>query len=348
MRKARKEIHDFLKDENFVSWVRHPDAGADAYWEDWIRKHPDQVKEVKLARELILGFQYQHTFNLPQASYDHMLNMLRAKQHSKVYEEKKEKSWWIRVAASLLLLMLGGMSAWYITQPEEVHDKEPVSLVVKRTQKGEKLTVKLPDGTMVKLNSNSILVFPAAFDTYKRYVKLEGEAFFDVVKDADRPFTIMSDHVQTKVLGTSFNVRAYDDEADLLVAVVSGEVSVKGKESEAVLLSPNEVGYYYKTDSSLSMRQQDVSDLIAWRHNILIFDEDPAEEVWKKLENWYGVHIIVEDRQNIVGRYSGRFYNESLERVLDGISYASEFTYEIQENKNVTIKALPMKQSKAS
>lgn len=347
MQHKRVEIQDFLKDEYFVSWVHHPDAASDAYWKNRMKQYPEQVKFMKLAREIIQGFRYQHTYSLPSGTYDSMLESLKAKQRVSLYEERGNH-WWSKVAASLLLLLLGGIGYWYIAQPEQAIDREPVSLVVKRTQKGEKLTLRLSDGTKVRLNANSILVFPAVFDQHKRYVKLEGEALFDVVKDTDRPFTIMSGDVQTRVVGTSFNVRAYEEESDLSVAVVSGKVSVKGKATAEVYLSTNEVSYYHKQDSSLSARKQDVSDIIAWSKNILIFKEDSAEQVWKKLEDWYGVNIILQDQQSIEGRYSGRYYNESLERVLDGISYASEFTYEIQENKNVIIKALPMKHSKAS
>jgi transmembrane sensor len=348
MENHHEGIQDFLRDEYFVYWVRHPDAEADAYWKDWMRKHPDKVKEVKLAREMILGFQYQHTHRLPQDTYDSMLNTLRQRQYSARHEEKRGGKAFSRIAACLLLLLAGGWAAWYSSQPAPVNEREPVPLVMKRTQIGEKLTLKLPDGSRVKLNANSILVFPAVFDQHKRYVKLEGEALFDVVKDTHRPFTIMSGNVQTRVLGTSFNIRAYEEEPDVTVAVVSGKVSVKGNEIHEALLLPNEVSHYHKTDSSLSSTKQDVGDLIAWSRNILIFDEDPAEEVWKKLENWYGVNIIVPKEQVIQGHYSGRYHNESLERVLDGISYASEFVYEIQENKNVIIKPLPMKHAKAS
>lgn len=347
MKNHQEGIQDFLKDEYFVYWVRHPDAEADAYWKDWMRKHPDKVKEVKLAREMILSFQYQHTHQLPQHTYDSILNTIRSRQRSAYYEKKSGK-WLFKVAACLLLLLAGGWAVWHSSQPEPIHESEPVPLVMKRTQKGEKLTLKLPDGSRVKLNANSILVFPAAFDQHQRYVKLEGEAFFEVAKDARRPFTIMSGNVQTRVLGTSFNIRAYEEEPEVAVAVVSGKVSVKGKETEEVFLLPNQVSHYHKMDSSLSSTKQDVGDLIAWSRNILIFDEDPAEEVWKKLEDWYGVNIIIPKEQVIQGNYSGRYHNESLERVLDGISYASEFTYEIQENKNIIIKPLPMKHSKAS
>ncbi|MDF9799608.1 transmembrane sensor [Catalinimonas alkaloidigena] len=348
MRQKRDEIQDFLKDEHFVQWVLRPDKKTDAYWKAWIRENPEKLKEVRLAREMISSFRYQHSYRLPQDTHDNMLNRLRTKQVLSKYDKPKKASWYVRIAASVLIAILGGMGVWQFSQESQVKETQPVPLVVKRTQKGEKLTVRLPDGSTVKLNANSILVFPEVFAHKTRYIKLEGEALFEVARDAARPFIITSGGVETRVLGTSFNIRAYEDESEVAVAVVSGKVSVKGSGTEQVQLSPNEVSYYHKADASLMAKKQDVSDLIAWTKNILIFHEDPAEEVWKKLEDWYGVNIIVPKTQVIQGNYSGRYHNESLERVLDGISYASEFSYEIQENKNVIIKVLPMKNKKAS
>ncbi len=341
MHQKKNDIQDFLKDEYFVLWVLQPDAKSDAYWKNWMKKHPSQVKVLKLAREMVSDFQYQHTYQLPKDAYDGMLETLLSELESTCYQEKRKSIWGnqlIRIAASLFLFMMAGFTFWYLSQPKETQFQEPIPWVVKHTDKGEKLTVRLPDGTIVKLNANSILVFPTVFDQTNRYVKLEGEALFEVVEDAKRPFSIMSGEVKTTVLGTSFNVRAYENENQVAVAVISGKVKVKGNSTEEVYRLPNEVSYYTKNESSLSSVQLDVSDLIAWSKNILIFDEDPAQEVWKKLEDWYGVNIIVPNKQIIKGKYSGRYINESLERVLDGISYASEFTYEIQENKNIIIK----------
>lgn len=339
MKNRKGEIQDFLKNEYFVHWVLQPDAKADAYWRNWMKKHPDQLKELKLAREFILSFQYQDNYSLPADTNAGMLETIISHHRRAQYHDKRGGEWLIRVAASLLLLLLGAATVWYISihqQPEE--KKQTASLVVKQAKKGEKLTLQLPDGTKVKLNANSMLIYPAEFDQKGRDVILEGEAFFDVAKDSDRPFVITSGDVQTIVLGTSFNVRAYKEEPGVAVAVVTGKVGVKGEGAAEVFLSPNQVSYYHKEDSMITTTRQDVSDMIAWRQNILIFDDDSEEEVWRKLENWYGVNIIVRNKNSIEGKYSGRYHNESLKRVLDGISYAAEFEYEILENKNIIIK----------
>lgn len=339
MNNQREEISDFLKDEYFVYWVTRSDPKADAYWKNWLEQHPDKLKQVKLAREMISSFQYQHNYQMPQDMREDMLQSLKAKQISTYYlhKDKDNSRWYLKVAASLLILLAVGAAIWLFPGPEQPAVAEVVPLVIKRTGKGEKLNVKLPDGSRVKLNANSVLIAPAKFEKDRREVKLEGEALFDVREDPARPFTIVSGEVQTRVLGTSFNVRAYKDEQTVEVAVVSGKVSVLGTGAEEVFLLPNEVSLYDNNSRSLSTRQQDISDLIAWSKNILIFDGDTEAEVFTKLENWFGVNIILPKQAVIQGKYSGRFYNESLERVLEGISYASGFSYEVRDGKNVLI-----------
>nr|WKN35783.1 FecR domain-containing protein [Tunicatimonas sp. TK19036] len=349
MKHPKRDVQYFLKDESFVQWVLQPNDELDRYWKGWMKQHPEQMREVKVAQEMINGFQYQQQHHLPDNTYHAMLDSLLTQHISAPpVVNKRSNPWVLRVAASLLLMIMVGWAVWYAIQPEPTTDTEPVSLMMKRTRKGEKRTVRLPDGTKVKLNANSVLVYPTEFDHKVRSVRLEGEALFDVTKDADRPFIIMSGDVKTQVLGTSFNVRAYDEEPGVTVAVVTGKVKVRGKRTSELYLLPEDVSYYHRSDSSLSTSSQSVTDLTAWSRNILLFDEDPAEEVWRKLENWYGVNIILPDQPVITGNYSGRYHNEALSRVLDGISYASEFAYEIQENKNVIIKPLPMQHKRAT
>jgi len=343
MKNKREEISDFLKDEYFIYWVTRADPKAEAYWKNWIKQHPEKLKVIKVAREIVSSFQYQHNYQLPQEKYEDILQSLKAKQASTYYLNKDggKGKWYLKIAATLLILIGVGLGAWYLSQAEEPTTIDPVDLVVKRTQKGEKLSIKLPDGSRVKLNSSSILVAPAQFEGNIRKVELIGEALFEVAENRSKPFIISSGEVKTLVLGTSFNVRAYKEEQTVEVAVVNGKVSVEGKEGEKVTLLPDEVTLYDRNNQTLKTRRQDVSDIIAWSKNILIFDRDTEAEVWKKLENWFGVNIIVPPQTVIQGRYSGRFFNESLERVLDGISYASEFSYEIQQDQKVIIIAVP-------
>jgi ferric-dicitrate binding protein FerR (iron transport regulator) len=339
MENKREEVRDFLKDAYFVSWVNRPDEKSDAYWKQWIALHPEQRNTIKIAREMISSFQYQQTYRLPQEQYDTILRNLRTKQISTYYlnQNSGNHRWFLKTAATILLLIGAAYFFWQMSGTEVAPVPEPITEIIRQTQKGEKLTFSLPDGSRVRLNANSKLTSPSKFTQGARRVSLEGEALFEVTENQKSPFIIVSGDMHTRVLGTSFNVRAYQDEANMAVAVVSGKVSVQGSGTAEVFLKPNEVSFYNHVSHSLLTRRQDISDLIAWSKDILIFDKDSEQEVWKKLENWYGVNIIVQHQPVILGNYSGRFHDESLERVLLGISYASEFAFEIRDNKDVVI-----------
>ena len=338
MANRKVQIQDFLKDAHFVQWVIRPTPSSDAYWKKWMAEHPDKVKTARLARETILSFQYQDQHQLPTDTYSGILDTLISHQHHVHSRSDKRKQWFVPVAASLLLLLLGGALYWHRQPFQSPAPPSTSALTVKRTQQGEKLTVHLSDGTQVQLNSNTVLTYPAKFDLASRHLQLTGEAFFQVAKDPDRPFVITSGGVETTVLGTTFNVRAFDDEPEVQVALVEGKVKLKGGHDSEVFLSPNEVGRYQKKDSLLAVRPQNVQDMVAWSQGVLLFDNDTESQVWKKLEDWYGVTIIVQRKPSIEGKYSGRYSNEALTRVLDGISYAAEFDYEIVENNRVIIK----------
>ena len=349
MRNKREDISDFLKDEYFIYWVTRSDPKAETYWENWIKQHPEKLKLVKVAREMISSFQYQHNYQLPPEKYEDILQSLKVKQAGTHYlnKDRDKSTWYLKIAASLLILIGVGLRVWLFYKVEETTTADSVELVVKRAQKGEKLSIKLPDGSRVKLNSNSTLVAPTRFEEDVRKVELSGEALFEVAENHNKPFIISSGEVRTRVLGTSFNVRAYQEEQTVEVAVVSGKVSVEGNGAEKVILLPDIVSLYNTNNQSLTTRQQDVSDIIAWSKNILIFDRDTETKVWNKLENWFGVDIITPYQAVIQGRYSGRFFNESLERVLDGISYASGFSYEIQTDQTVIINVIPNQRREA-
>ena len=119
MANSQDELQDFLKDEYFVQWVRHPDRKTDAYWKNWMRQHPDKIKQLKRAQEIVASLQYQQTYNLPQATYDRMLEAITDEQVKRTDHTAIEKrKWFLRMAASLILLLLGGLAWWYLPSTE--------------------------------------------------------------------------------------------------------------------------------------------------------------------------------------------------------------------------------------
>ena len=160
-----------------------------------------------------------------------------------------------------------------------------------KTPKGGKYNLTLPDGTKVRLNSATTLTLPASFTDSMRYVRLQGEAYFDVVKD-DRTFIVYSQQhsikQEVKVLGTAFNISAYADDDRIETTLVHGAVQVKNKlNNEAIFLKPNERAI--NNFSGMSKELADIDKNLAWLSNIFYFENETLDNVIKQISRWYDV-----------------------------------------------------------
>ena len=240
---------------------------------------------------------------------------------------KRTSYFWIKVAAAILLLMVAG----YLVYQFQPTDPEAVYLT-KTTASGQKSTITLSDGTTVRLNSESKLVYPEMFVGDTRQVVLEGEGFFQVKKDS-RPFLVKAGRLQVKVLGTSFNVNAYDPATQIAVAEGKVEVSLdSATERSKVLLTGNELVTYDETVGSFSKeRLDDINHLFAWKDGILWINQERLREAVPKMERWYGTHIhLAEQLEDCLLEIKIR--GESLEEVLELIKYAkSDLSWEFTD-----------------
>ena len=221
-------------------------------------------------------------------------------------------------------------------QDKEINKTE---WLTKEVPYGKKTTLKLSDGTQIKLNSGSMLYFPKVFKKdSSRIVFLEGEAFFDVVKDTTRPFIIHSSSITTTVMGTSFNIKAYQNEEDIVVSVVTGLVEViDNVDKQSVYLNPKEQVVYNNAKKGLKKRSFESSE-VSWKEGKLIFEGADLKEIIKQLERWYGVKFIVQNPRLLSKRgYTETFENASLKMIMETISFAGGFQFSITNNK-VTIK----------
>ncbi len=241
-----------------------------------------------------------------------------------------------RVAAIIVM----AFSLSFLMQKIKSEDKESaiVSLIVKEVPRGQRQRVTLADGTMVTLNAESRLSYPAHFSENKREVTLEGEAFFEVVRDENRPFIIISGDIYTTVLGTSFNIKAYADDAQVTVSVASGQVKVSQRHltDQAHYLFPNKEAIYQTDLKVFTLKDFEPKERMAWKDEILYFSDASFEEVKKALERWYDIEIQAAGKNPQEWQYSGTFQSQSLEDVLVSIGYVKHFTYEIT-GKLVTI-----------
>jgi transmembrane sensor len=196
---------------------------------------------------------------------------------------------WV-MAASLLLLM--GLSCFFYLSSAGTITKQYA------TKAGEHAKITLADGTQIWLNAGSLLKYPNEFKGDTREVYLTGEAFFDVAKDKKHPFIIHTEKMDTKVLGTSFNVQAYPGQTTQEVSVLTGKVNVKSTVTEEnVYVTPGQKAVFKSRDNKLkAFRDIPVNSISLWRKNIIVFEDTPLPEVIATINRNYNVTIEIENK----------------------------------------------------
>lgn len=200
--------------------------------------------------------------------------------------------------------------------------------------KGGEYKVVLTDGTAVWLNSDSYLQYPLRFTGGKRRVFLEGEAYFEVAHDAGKPFIVETGGQKLTVLGTSFNISAYTDDARTLTTLVTGSVSVVNKASleERMLVPGQQARLDGKTDL-FEIAGVDVGQVLGWKNGLFVFDDQDLWQVMQKLARWYDVEVVFgnEEAKSIVFQGNLPRYND-LGTLLKTIEKISPATFEIKGN----------------
>ncbi|MBK0383645.1 FecR family protein [Pedobacter sp. SD-b] len=161
------------------------------------------------------------------------------------------------------------------------------------TPRGGQYQINLPDGTKVWLNAASSLRYPTCFLGSKREVSLKGEAYFEVAKDKTKPFRVISDLQTVEVLGTHFNINAYNDEASTKTTLLEGSVKVKSKKTDRhLILEPGNQSVL--ANKSLFKKNVDVEEAVAWKNGQFMFVNESLESIMRKLARWYNVDVNYE------------------------------------------------------
>lgn len=254
----------------------------------------------------------------------------------------KKQRWLIGVAVSFFLAILVSGVWLYSNRNSEKEEQLFISgnpeNITRETKAGEKLKLKLSDGSILHVNSNSKIEFPKKFTGSTREVFLEGQAFFEVQRDESKPFIVHTKGLLTKVLGTSFSIKEEAGGQMSQVAVLTGKVQVEkpskltNDENNSLILEPMSAANFYSENNLLEKVKIDYDEVFAWKDNVIVFQNVDFKEVIKRLENWYGVQFKIKKPVNGVSDYSGRFENQTLEEVLLGISFTYDFEFEIQDS----------------
>lgn len=254
---------------------------------------------------------------------------------------RRKNNYWKYVAAAIVLTIA---ATWTVRKLTEVNDKKVVvseiPYVEKTNPNGQKSNIQLSDGTVIIMNAGSRIRYPARFPENERMIELEGEAFFTVSTDPKRPFRVLSGTLSTTALGTAFNVKAFNNDESMRISLLEGKVVVNRTDQpldEGYLLSPGESIEYNKKNHNVTKIKNSLESDLSWTKGVIIFKSASIQEIIHKLERWYGVKFIIERKKPVKKGFTGSFKNKSLDEVLKGISFSSDFQYEIND-KVIVIK----------
>lgn len=241
----------------------------------------------------------------------------------------------LRWAAIFIFPILSGILCWNYSSKQAIDRYEMQQLYV---EDGHTATLKLSDGSMVKLNGGSIILYPKEFSPNRsRQIWLEGEAYLIVTHDESRPFHVNVDELDIRVLGTRFNVKAYRDEEEVTTTLEQGRVKVTSPTS-SVVLNPNEQATYYRNRNRISVKNVIASNYNAWKEGQLIFEQAPLSNILSTLSHKYGVRFRTDSSIDLNRKYSVNFIaSEQLDNILNVISAMSGNITFSRIGKNITV-----------
>lgn len=337
---------DFANDPFFIQWIKRPDEESKWFWSSFIADNPQCAEEVRKAIMIVKALQFpEDGLQEDELALMHkrLLLGLRAEKEEVggqlTRQVSRKTSLWLKIAASLLIIpfvFFGGYvfvnessdaTAWLTKEKSNVEERVNPS--------GQKSVLFLSDGTKVWLNAASKLSYQKDFGSGdSRDVHLEGEAFFDVAHNEEKPFIVHTSSIKIKVLGTSFNVKSYTEEKTIETTLIKGKVKIEKlatstQAQEEVVLKPNQRAVFNKESKVIEVRKVQSENSGSWKDERLVFNAEPVDNVILQLERWYDVKIHVEGRGRLDCRLSARIENESLEEVLKLLETSHGITYRI-------------------
>ena len=203
------------------------------------------------------------------------------------------------------------------------------------TPRGGQYQLTLPDGSKVWLNAASSLRFPAAFTGKERNVELTGEGYFEVAKNAKMPFRVKVNEMMVEVLGTHFNINAYNDEKIIRTTLLEGSVKINASNT-TVTLKPDQQAFLADNASSFMVTQVNTADVVAWKNGFFSVHDADIKTVMRQLARWYDVEVTYQGENNSYS-FTGKIdRNLTLQQVLNGLSN-SRVHFRIEEGNHIVI-----------
>lgn len=294
--------------------------------QEWIKSHSEEMFRVA---------ERQEKDSVPSSDMLESIHRKIFKLHVRARFKKI-----LAVAAAVLIPVLMVSVVWFNINAR-VGDVlfSKVEMVEESAAMGERKVVVFQDGSKVFLNSGAKITYPKTWGLGSRRMSLEGEAFFDVVKNHRRTFVVDVFDTKINVYGTRFNVNAYPEAESINVVLLDGDVafSVNDKEYD---MKPSELLEYHKVNGSVRISSIDAADnSILWTQNVIMFRNDSLKDVVEILERWYDVEFIVEDEELYSRRFTLRSSShQMLSALLYELEYISDLSFELIENSVVVKK----------
>lgn len=314
-RNQYREIEDFLADESFRLWMKSKND-ADG-WEEWTLEHPKRAKLVQEARLWLLAMKVPED-NLSQEQVDAALQntwmKIEQKEKDRKMEQKLIQLWnttWFRKMAAILVFGLLSVYAYknYFVEDNNSYYEQIIAnmdedgLLEQINNSNKPQIITLSDGSSVLLQPKSKLSYPKIFTGNERNVYLSGEAFFEISKNPKKPFFVHANEIVTKVVGTSFRIKAYNNQSDVEVLVRTGKVKVNSEKANAkssqkeIVLLPNQALRFTRKNQTfdkitdITMDKSISSSVRSIEQLSFEFTDIPVAQIFKTIEQAYSVEI---------------------------------------------------------
>ena len=243
---------------------------------------------------------------------------------------------WAQRAAAILFIPLLTLFIW---QNWKGDTGEVAEMMEVKTSPGMTTSLTLPDGTIVYLNSEYSLSYPSRFNGDFRRVTLSGEAYFEVAKDPEKKFILSTTHQsQIEVLGTCFNVEAYEQNTEVITTLIEGKVDFmfeKDAGVKHVFLSPREKLVYDSETDKVHLYKTSGKSELAWKDGEVVLDNTPLEEALWMLEKRYSVKFVIKNEKLKNSSFTGTFTNQRLEKILEYFKVSSKIRWQhINDDKD--------------
>lgn len=303
-------------DEDFIRWVKAPDADANLAWQKWLEQHPERQAVVEEARRLVLAISFspQPTGTDTEALWQRIRKSAHEEAPVRKLSPRRRWAMWSAVAVAVLLLLI---AVWGMDRGVTV-----------RTARAEHITYSLPERSEVRLNADSRLSFhPGRWDKM-RYLELEGEAYFSVTEG--EPFIVATPTGSVRVLGTTFNV--YSRQDSFRVLCTSGRVLVKlDEQPDSVVLTAGQQARLGPQGRLLKILVEAQEAEVDWLTNIYRYRAQPLSEVFREMERQFDISI--QTSEDILQQaYTGFFDATDLDQALQSVTWPQGLEYERQGN----------------